>query len=345
MSLELKKLQKLMYQVATADKKNPVAYSKGDEKFSYEQLNGYLRSELKELAGDYNSFRRNKNTIFELVETTIDTVLPQKVLQEYGQFADIQTFAQGDKPVFTQHITQASRMRAKQFVTKVGLNGIYETFKLDGSSLQIDMTAIGGAAQIGFEEFLDGRITFADVLDVAMEGLDEAIYREVAKALVSVISQLPAANKATGSSFSAPVLDRLLQTSDAYGTSAIYCTYEFAATIVPDTGWRSNEIMDQVWNIGYLANYKGHKVIVLPQSFVDVDNAVKVIDPQYAWIIPTGGNDKPVKIAFEGQTILNEAINQDQSREINFYKKIGVGVVVTNNICSLINTSLTVNNA
>ena len=45
---------------------------------------------------------------------------------------------------------------------------------------------------------------------------------------------------------------------------------------------------DQMWNNGYLANYKGHRVIVLPQSFEDETNSVKVIDPQYAWIIPTG---------------------------------------------------------
>ena len=97
---------------------------------------------------------------------------------------------------------------------------------------------------------------------------------------------------------------------------------------------------NQKWNNGYLANYKGHRVIVLPQSYEDETNSKKVIDPAYAWIIPTGGNDKPVKVAFEGQAIVREIENDDMSREVQVYKKLGVAAIVTNNICVYVNTSL-----
>ena len=90
---------------------------------------------------------------------------------------------------------------------------------------------------------------------------------------------------------------------------------------------------------GYLGNYKGHQVIVLPQSFEDETNTTKIIDPSYAWIIPTGA-EKPVKVAFEGATIVNEYENRDLSREIQVYKKVGVGALITNNICVYRNTSL-----
>ena len=98
---------------------------------------------------------------------------------------------------------------------------------------------------------------------------------------------------------------------------------------------------DQRWNNGYLANYKGHRVIVLPQSYEDETNSKKVIDPSYAWIIPTGSNEKPVKVAFEGQTIVDEFKNYDRSREVQVYKKVGVAAVITNNICVYRNTTLT----
>lgn len=342
MALEFKELQKLMTLAATADKTSLAAYSFGDEKFTADDLNSAVRLELQTLAGSYSLYRENQNQIFALIEQTIDTVLPKSVLDQYGMFAEVQTVAQGDKPIFTQRISQTSRFRAKQFVTKVGLAGVYETFKLDGAKIELESMAYGGAAQIGLEEFLDGRITFADVLDIILVGMDEAVYREIARSMIAATANLPAANRATGSSFDAKTLDRLLAVADAYGQAAIYCTYEFAATIVPDTGWISQNIMDTVWNVGYLANYKGHRVIVLPQSFLDTDNATKIIDPSYAWIIPSGGNDKPVKIAFEGQTITRDYDNRDGSKEIQVYKKIGVGVVLTNNICRYINTSLTV---
>jgi hypothetical protein len=273
------------------------------------------------------------------MEELIDDALPKKVLETYGQFAEIKTFKQGDKPIFTQRITSASKRRAKQFITKVGPAGIYEVFKLDGRTYEVPTTAFGGAAQIGFEEFLDGRVNMADVLDIVMAGLDESVYREIAKALVGAVENLQEANYAEVDTFNEGEMDKLVAVADSYGQATIYCTFEFAATMVPSEGWRSDAMKDQRWNNGYLANYKGHKVIVLPQSFEDETNSTKVIDPAYAWIIPTGA-DKPVKIAFEGQTIVRDVDNADMSKEVQVYKKFGVSAIITNNICVYKNTSL-----
>lgn len=341
MALNKTDLIKLAKVVAGANPSTPVAYSFNNEQFSYTDLDETLRTELRELAGTYALYRENKNVIFELIEETINEVLPKKVMDQYGQFAEIKTFGQGEKPVFKQKITAASRRRAKQFITKVGLAGIYEVFKLDGQSYEVKTSAFGGAAQVGFEEFLDGRVDFATVLDIVMEGLDEVIYVEIAKALTGAVTRLQASNQTTQTSFNEAEMDRLISIADAYGQAVIYCTFEFAATMIPEAGWVSENMKNEKWNNGYLANYKGHKVIVLPQSYEDETNLVKVIDPKYAWIIPTGGNDKPVKVAFEGDTLVDERKGDDWSREVQVYKKVGVGAVITNNICVYMNTSLT----
>lgn len=340
MALNKKDLITLGKMVANADSSSPVAYSFGEEKYSYEDLNNAFRAQLKEIAGTPAQYRENKNLVFELMEEIIDDVLPKKVLAQYSQFAEIKTYAQGDRPVFTQRITTAARRRAKQFITKVGLAGKYEVFKLDGRSYEVPTSAFGGAAQISIEEYLDGRIDMADVLDIVMEGLDEAIYLEIERALVAAVTDLPAANQTVQTSFDEDEMDKLISIADSYGQSTIYCTYEFAATMVPSEGWISDNMKDQKWNNGYLANYKGHRVIVLPQSYEDETNAKKVIDPSYAWIIPTGA-EKPVKVAFEGQTMVREFENHDWSREVQIYKKVGVGAIFTNNICVYQNTSLT----
>ena len=342
MALVKEDLLKLAKTVANADPSSKVAYSYGDTQLSYSAMNETLRSELRELAGTYSLYRENKNTIFELIETTINDVLPKKVLEQYGMFAEVKTFAQGDKPIFTQKITTAARRRAKQFVTRVGLAGVYEVFKLDGRAIEVTTEAFGGAAQIGFEEFLDGRVDFADLIDIIMEGLDEAVYKEIAKALIASVETLQGANKATENQFVESEMDRLIAVADSYGKSTIYCTYEFAATMVPAEGWRSDAMKDQRWNNGYLANYKGHNVIILDQSYTDETNTEKVIDPSYAWIIPAGDNTKPVKIAFEGNTAVKEVDNEDWSKEMRYYKKFGVATLITNNICVYRNTSLTI---
>lgn len=342
MALSKKDLIALGKKVASANPSVATAFAYNGENFSYEQLNDTFRDELLEISSTYALFRENKNTIFSLMEEIIDDVLPKKVLEAYGQFAEIKTFKQGDKPVFVQRITSAAKRRGKQFVTKVGSAGIYEVFKLDGKTLEVPTEAFGGAAQIGFEEFLDGRVNMADVLDIIMEGLDESVYREIAKALKGAADNLQEANHVVHTGFDESEMDKLLAVADSYGQSTIYCTFEFAATMVPAEGWVSDAMRDQKWNNGYLANYKGHKVIVLPQSFEDETNKVKVIDPAYAYIIPTGAQ-KPVKVAFEGQTIVRDIDNADMSKEVQVYKKFGVATLITNNICVYNNTKLKIN--
>ena len=342
MALSKKDLIALGKKVASANPSVATAFAYNGENFSYEQLNDTFRDELLEISSTYALFRENKNTIFSLMEEIIDDVLPKKVLEAYGQFAEIKTFKQGDKPVFVQRITSAAKRRGKQFVTKVGLAGIYEVFKLDGKTLEVPTEAFGGAAQIGFEEFLDGRVNMADVLDIIMEGLDESVYREIAKSLIGAAQNLQESNHVVHSGFDEAEMDKLLAVADSYGQSTIYCTFEFAATMVPAEGWVSDAMKDQKWNNGYLANYKGHKVIVLPQSFKDETNKVKVIDPAYAYIIPTGAQ-KPVKVAFEGQTIVRDIDNADMSKEVQVYKKFGVATMITNNICIYNNPDLKIN--
>ena len=340
MALKFEDMLKLAKTVAKANPNAPTAYSFGDKTYGYSEMNETLRAEFQELAPDYRNYKINQNTIFALIEQTIDDVLPARVMEQYSQFAEIKTFAQGDKPIFTQKITQASKRRAKQFIGKVGLAGLYEVFKLDGRSYEVTTNAIGGAAQIGFEEFLDGRVNFADVLDIVMEGLDECIYIEIEKQLIGAVENVQAANKTSQTSFVENEMDRLIAIADSYGKSAIYCTYEFAATMVPEAGWVSDDMRNQRWNNGYIASYKGHQVIVLPQSFEDEENKVKIIDPSYAWIIPVGA-DKPVKIAFEGGAIVDEYRNYDRSQEVQVYKKVGVRAIFSNAICVYRNTSLT----
>ena len=340
MALAKNDLIKLAKTVANANPTSQVAYSYEGTNLSYSDLNDTLRKELNELASTYALYRENKNTIFTIMEETINDVLPRRVLEQYGKFAEVKTFANGDKPRFVNKITASARRRAKQFITRVGLAGVYEVFKLDGQYIDVETEAYGGAAQIGFEEFLDGRVDFAELIDIVMEGLDEAVYKEIAKALVASIESLPTANVKTETEFVESSMDELIQIADSFGKSTIYCTYEFAATMVPAEGWVSDNMRDQKWNVGYLANYKGHNVIVLDQSFEDEKNEKKVIDPSYAWIIPAGDNSKPVKIAFEGPTAIKEVENEDWSRELRAYKKFGVATLITNNICVYRNSKL-----
>ena len=335
--LEMNQLKALAKAAAEANRSAATCYSVNGENLSVSAINDTLRDQFNEIAGTYNLYRENKTKVYSLVETLLDDILPTKVLQRYADFAETQTFAQGTKPVF---IRKTGKMRAKQFITKVGLAGRYEVFALGEKSFEVATSAIGGAAAIGFEEFLDGRVDWAELVNIVLEGMDELILREIAKALMASIEQLPAANRVAATGFDETGMDRLVSVVSAYGTPMIYCTREFAVKMVPKEGWISDNMRDERWANGFLANYKGVRVVLLPQSFEDETNATKVIDPGYAWIMPTGSSEKPVKIAFEGSAHMREVENDDWSREMQVYQKVGVGVMFTNNMASYVDTAL-----
>ena len=76
------------------------------------------------------------------------------------------------------------------------------------------------------------------------------------------------------------------------------------------------------------------KVVVLPESFTDETNSTKVLDDSMIYIIPESSNGKPVKIAMEGETIIDEFSNYDRSKEIQAYKKFGVALIVDNDMAT-----------
>lgn len=306
-------------------------YSFKGENYSYDALQKTLREELNEL------YKTDKAQVFSLVEETLDEIVPRSLENAYGQFAEIRQYAQSEKPVF---VRRTGRTRAKQFVTHAGLAGVYETFKLGSESFEVTTNAMGAAARIGFEEFLDGRADFAEMTNIIMEGMTELIYREIAASLMGALNQLPTANKVTAAGFDEGGMDYLVNTASAYGSPVIYCTREFAVKMVPETGWVSDTMRDQRWNNGYIPTYKGVPVIILPQSVEDETNSRKVIDPGYVWVIPNGNDTRPVKVAFEGTTHMRERENEDWSRDIQVYRKVGVGVMMTNNIFSYVDTEL-----
>lgn len=339
--MDYKDLRDLARIAISADPKAPVAYSFGEEKFTLDQVNAALATEFRALAPDYRSYKENQNTIFRLIEETINEVLPARVEQQYMQFAEVKRVAQGDRAIFRQRITEAAKNRAKKnFVTRVGLAGRYEVFMLDGEELEVKTAAIGGAARIGFEEFLDGRIQFSDLTSLVLEGMDEYIYREIAKALEATVKSLPKYNRAEVAGFDEATMDELLAIGDAYGRCAIYCTAEFAAKMLPAQGWVSDNMKDALWANGMLGNYKGHQVIILPQSMVDETNTEKVIDPAQAYIMPVG-MDKPVKLVFEGNACVRTfEDNDDWSTDFQTYQKFGIATFFTNFMLSYRNTDL-----
>ena len=344
MALNYKDLLDLAMAASKASPSAPVAYSYEGKNFSYKEINDTLFAEMSELASSNRAYRENKNTIFSIIETVIDNVLPKKAQDIYGDLAEIRVVAQGDKPLFRRKVN--NRQRAKQFVTRVGLAGRYEVWKMAaGESFEVPTSAIGTAIQIGFEEFLDGRVDWAEMLNIVLEGMDELIAYEIEASLKAAITQLPTNNRVVTTGFDEASFDKLINIAKSYGDVTIYCFDEFASKMIPTEAWRySDRMKEEVWQSGHLQSYKGNRVVILSNVVTDETNSEKALDPSYVWIIPNGAESKPVKVVIEGDTCVKEVdSNDDWSRELHMYKKVGVVAMLANDVCCYRDTSLTKN--
>ena len=336
--LENKDIIALARVAAKADRSAPIAYSFGEKNYSFDQVNETLAQELTDL---YNT---DKKRFYSVITETLTEVVPNKVSNFYGDFAEVKQVAQGAKIKFRR--TLNNKTRAKQFVTRAGLAGIYEVFKLGGAeNFEITTSAMGSAAQMGIEEYLDGRVDFAEMLAIIAEGMEQLIQEEIGQALIGGLAQLPDNNKVEAAGFDEVEFDRLLRIADSYGTgrAVIYADSSFAAKLMPAKVEMFTESMKQeAWDKGFLGSYKGHKVIILPNGLIDAQNNKLANDPGYAYIIPTGSdNDKPIKVVFEGELQTREMQREDWSREIQMYRKVGVAALMTNDLCVYHDTSLT----
>ena len=324
--------------------------------FSVENVNEAFKDGLQELAGSYNQFMKNRYDIFDILIEATDEILPRKVISTLGMFCEVQQVGQGQKAMFKQHVTH-SRMRARKFLTQVGLSGVYETFRLDKETFELAAHAIGGGVTIDYERMLDGAETLAEVMDIIAEGLTDSVFYEVHRALHASLNDAkrPAANKVISTSFNAQAMEKLINVVRAYGTDAvIFAPPEFITAMGPDaivpamistSGGGAQGIyhpgdIDAIHNTGFIKIFRGVPIVQIPQSFIDENNVKTWIDPQMAYIFPNGA-DKVVKVVLEGQTQMKEHVNKDNSIEIYTWKKMGAAIFHHNNWCIYQNTGIT----
>jgi hypothetical protein len=294
-------------------------------------VNEALRKELKAICGTYDLFRRNKLDLFEIMQETMDAVVPAQVMQVVSQFAEVKNYAHGQKPSFK---IKKGKIRARKFATRATASGVYETFRLDTDTLDVNTFTIGDAAYIDFERFLSGDEDWADYMEALMDGILHRIYKEIYDELINGAALLGKMNrKETVGSFATADLDGLLKIVKAYGDPVIVATSDYISEMgdeVLEQAWATDADKEEIRNYGRILKYKGAPVIELPVSYEDETNTTEVFGGKFAFVLPSSGY-KVMMVAFEGNTIVKEWENRDNSMELQAYKKMGTAIVTGNN--------------
>jgi len=312
-------------------RKVPAEFAAQD--YDYEKA---LHDELFKLVskdGKFNiyQYERNKYDIFELLSENLAETLPNDVRSALDMFTEIKRVNQGDRLEFR---VKRGKMRGRQFVTRATESGRYRAFRLDHDKFDIYIQAIGGAFTLDFERYLDGLESITDGYEIINAGMIDRIYEMVQEALLATWNQTgrPSRNKVSVNGFDPDAMVKLCNTVASYGSPVIYCSPQFAAEMVNaivynNTTKISDQDMIEVREKGYIGRFRGYPVVVLPQSVTDETNSKTVMNPSFAYVIPSG-KEKIVKLIFEGDPYFKEWEHEaDNSRALQAYMKVGIAVV------------------
>lgn len=333
----------------------PANFTKQGESAADYDVNGAFVEGLKELASTYTQFMKNRYDIYEILVETIDKVMPKNTIAALSPFAEVQVVGLGQKAIFKQKV---GKTRAKKFLTLAGINGVYETFRLDATTFELggENVAIGGT--IDLARLMDGAESLADIMDVINTALQDAVYVKVTNALRAAydVTNVPPANRKSTNGFQADKMVELMNVVRSYGNPIIFAPGEFVAAmgadaIVPITtygtpaaagiqGVYSPDDIEAIHRTGYINIFRGAPIVQIPSSFVDENNDKTWVDPQLAFVLP-GGQEKVVKVVLEGPTIVRDYENRDGSMEIYAEKKIGTAILTYYNWGIYKNTGIT----
>lgn len=305
-----------------------------------EAMNNTLRKELFAMANSSSTnFERYKLDLFDLITESVDVKMPKDIERYFEGYAQVRNYGRQDKPEITLNkMNKYTRERA--MVTQVTSAGVYEVFKLPKEGVvQVNMKTLGGGAQISFEDFYSGRIDWNELINIIELGIGDRIYDEIMKSFEVITSRLPEANISESANFDPKGLEKVLDTVSAYGAPVIFCTKAFARLITEGTDWASEKEKEERRNVGYLADYKDAKIVILPQTFTDETNTTKKTDDSIAYVLPSGG-EKPIQVCMQGQLEVKDVDNSDWSKEIHAFKRAGIVTLTGNSIGKVVITSL-----
>jgi hypothetical protein len=292
--------------------------------------------------------RNNEAAIFSLIEEAVDEILPKKLENLLGAYAEVRTFARDAEVVF--NIEKIGKNRAKLTISKGARGGIYRAARLDSKYFSPETTIQTVAVYVTLEELILGTMSLAELYANILEGFQEVIYKETFNALAT---GAPAAgynriykdiegsddskvngNIVVAKSALSAAIDEVMPYVKQYGVPTIFGSYAAVNGLYnPLAGGSAGHINDQdsmdIRNYGYVQMYKGVRVVELPNYLVDNSNNDWFYDPSYVFVIPSG--IKPVKIALKGELQIQRNAHAVGSEKWEAHKLIGVGLAMANN--------------
>ena len=274
---------------------------------------------------------------FALIEEAVDEILPKKLENVLGDWAEVRTFPRDAEVVFD--IEKIGKNRAKLTISKGARGGIYRAARLDSKYFSPVTHVETAAVYVTLEEIILGTASLAELYANILEGFEEIVYKEVFEALAfgAAVAGYGRIGEEGGQIVTpkadlAKAIDKVMPYVKQYGIPTIfgsYITLENIYNPVAATEHPNMEDSQDIRRYGFVQVYKGARCVELPNYLVDNSNQEWFYDPSYVFVLPSGA--KPVKVALKGELYLEKNKHAVGSEKWEAHKIIGVGLAMANN--------------
>lgn len=261
--------------------------------------------------------------------------LQERELDFLNLVADIKNVNYGDKPVFNVKTGGIKAyVQAKGATTK-------RSYVAD-RQVALETVEISARPAINIVDLRSGRVNMADLIREANREITNKKLAMVENVLQSSISTYSSPFYGTGTGIVKATLDAQLAYFRRLGAVTLLGDQAAVAQLAPLTGMvmnaggtgdlftqRSNGMIDEQNENGYIGRYNGTAVISLANTYFD-GTTTPVLATDWLYIIPAGvsGDMRNLKIVNEGQLNATESQNiDDMVYEVRLDQWFGAGFV------------------
>ncbi|OPH61723.1 hypothetical protein BC351_00330 [Paenibacillus ferrarius] len=249
-----------------------------------------------------------KFTMFAIISEILDVVIPDTVLDNFYQFADVKSSGWGDNFVW-------SVPNNDLFVVSKLADGIRKGNRQRLVGTDVILTPVMREVTIAEDLYrvIAGKVNWGDWVNRVAQAIETQITIDIYNSIFNSYSALGTAYKANGA-FAQTTFNNLVQLVEAanHGANAVaFGTKVALSKVVPDSQYLTFGLGQEYNGAGYLGNFQGTGLFKFDQRVTPNTDTLAISD-QYLLIIATMV-DKLVKIAFEGETMISQTDSKDSS--------------------------------
>ena len=253
-----------------------------------------------------------REEVFAMISEILDIIVPNTVLSDFYRIAETKNIAWGDSLKYT--IPNPNLF----VVSKVG-SGIRqsEPQRLYDGDITLNPETRMITIEEDFYRIVANKVDWGMLIAKVAQSMETEISKDVYTAIFNTYSTLDTNLKEA--SFTQATFVKLAQRVEGLNRGAkVYCmgTKSALASVIPSNDYFKFQLGEEYNRLGYLGNFQGVELLEIPQK-ITPNTLDFAIDDTTLYFFSMGV-DRPVKIAFEGETLVHQNTDMNANADMTF---------------------------